>query len=120
MNRLLLLVSVGSLLPSAGNGQDLDPRIAELDKKLTAARNAASSLQRTIESLATELTNLRQGDKTITGPSAPSLEPTVEVDIAAKEDAFKNQMLGSELGGDQRENKLTARPELFIQSRFQT
>ncbi len=120
MNRVSLLLLFGSLFTSVVHGQDRDARIAELDKKLTAARDIASSLQRTIETLAAELTTLRQGDRTLAGLSAPSPGPIVEAHSAPNEDAFKNQILGPDLGGDQRENKLTARPELFIQSRFQS
>ncbi len=119
MNRVSLLLIFGGLLSSVVHGQDRDARIADLDKKLTEAREAASTLQRTIETLATELTSLRQSDKTIVAPSAPPPEPIVETHSAPKEHAFKNKILGVDLGGDERDKNLAGRPELFIQSRFQ-
>lgn len=105
MNRVSLLLIFGGLLSSAVHGQDRDARIADLDKKLAAARETASTLQRTIEALATELTSLRQSDNTVTPPT-PSPQPTADTRSVPKADAFKNQILGPNLGGDERDNKL--------------
>jgi hypothetical protein len=40
--------------------QDKDAQIAELDRKLTAARAVASDLQKTIDGLAAELAKIRE------------------------------------------------------------
>ena len=103
--------------PASVSGQNRDAKIAELDKKLSAAREAMSLLQRTIESLGVEVASLRQAAPQQASASPP--ETVTEAKTESKQDAFKKQILGSELGGDERDKNLAARPELFIQSRFQ-
>ena len=88
-------------------------------QELNAAREAAADLQKTIEGLATELAALRQTDKP---PSPSTFAPmAAEKKSPGKEaDSFKDQILRPDLGGDERESAISGRPELFIQSRFQT
>jgi len=114
----VLLAILVSLTSPVASSQDRDTRIADLDKKLAAARETASALQKTIDSLATELASLRQPENA--PPSATALpgapaEPLTEV----KPDGFKSQILRPDLGGDERDAKMTGRPGLFIQSRYQ-
>jgi hypothetical protein len=101
--------------------QDKDAQIAELDRKLTAARAVASDLQKTIDALAAELANIRQapnGAQTNALPAEGDAAGGKSRQDAA--DAFKEQMLRTGLGGDERDSEISARPELFIQSRFQS
>jgi len=95
--------------------QDQDARIDELAKKLKDAQQVAVSLQKTIDSLTDELESLRKSGKA-THPQAivSSSQATAEPDKGE----FRNQILVPDLGGDERSNRLTARPELFIQSRY--
>jgi hypothetical protein len=90
-----------------------------LDKKLAAARDAASTLQKTIEALASELASLRQAEN---APSLAAVLPAAPAAAAGglQEDGLRNQILRPNLGGDERDTKLSGRPELFIQSRYQT
>jgi len=111
----LLAIFVAVFIPAA-SAQGQDAKMADLARKLTAAREAASALQKNIEDLAAELASLR---KTGSAPSPPGLSAKTTAE-PRKEDEFKNQILRPDLGEDERDNKLSARPELFIQSRFQT
>lgn len=114
---LMVSVIVASLTVSA---QDKDARIAELDQKLTAARDAAATLQKTIEGIAGELAALRTNNP-VPGASALSASAAkVETSPVTEEEQFHNQIIRPDLGGDERETKISQRPELFIQSRFQT
>ncbi len=101
-------------------GQDQDARIEELDKKLQEARQVAVTLQNTIDSLADELVSLRKSRNAIS-PQPLSPQPPVsspQTTAESGKDKFKDQILIPDLGGDERSNRLTARPELFIQSRY--
>jgi hypothetical protein len=114
-----LYFAIAAFLCPTCRAQDRDAKVAELDKKLTAAREAASELQKTIEGLATELAALHQTDK----PSSPSsFGPAAAARTSPPKEAvsFKEQILRPDLGADERESELSGRPELFIQSRFQT
>ena len=109
----------GLLCQAVFSEDDRDRRIVELDKKLAAAREAANAVQKSIDSLANELASLRQGSS----PVSSSGEPKDTSDVAGEKDksrGFEEQIVRPDLGGDERDNKLSARPELFIQSRFQT
>ena len=121
MKTLLVCLSFCSILSSPAFPQDdRDRRIAALDRKLSAARESASALQKSIELLATELTSLR-APSSASSPPPSATEP--KDNVAADSDkrkGFGEQIIRPDLGGDERDNKLSARPELFIQSRFQT
>jgi hypothetical protein len=92
--------------------QDRDARIAELDKKLNAARQTASDLQKTIDGLATELAGLRE-------TKSPFVQPQKAKPAEDSAHNFREQILRPELGGNERDSEISAKPELFIQSRYQ-
>jgi hypothetical protein len=94
--------------------QEQDARIEELDKKLKDARQVAVTLQKTIDSLTDELESLRKSGKATPSQVLVSAQAKAE----SSEDDFKDQILVPDLGGDERSTRLTARPELFVQTRY--
>ncbi|HYM07260.1 MAG TPA: porin [Terriglobales bacterium] len=117
MNRILVLLLAVGILPLAVSGQDRDERIADLERKLAEARNSVAALQKTIEGLTSEVQMLRQPGTTSTASISVLPAPPAPVEDAAT--AFREQILRPDLAQDERESGLAARPELFIQSRFQ-
>ena len=103
------ILALGILALPAG-GQDYNERIGELERKLAEAKKSAAALQKSIEELTADVQALRRGSI-----PAASAEKTAETPSTI----FKEQILQSGLGGDERDAPLSARPELFIQSRFQ-
>jgi len=109
---LLLLVSVGA------NAQDREARVADLDRRLSDARELAQQLQRTIDLLSAELGALRES--ATSRAVAPAEGVGAKPDSAAGESgAFHQQIVRAELGRDERDHDLAGAPELFIQSRYQ-
>jgi hypothetical protein len=115
MRQTVLLALLFGALTFSLRAQNQDARIDELAKKLKDAQQVAVSLQKTIDSLTDELESLRKSGKA-TQPKAlaSSSQATAESD----KHEFRDQILVPDLGGDERSNRLTARPELFIQSRY--
>src|SRR5262245_7515312 len=111
------LLAATTLLPVTAYAQDQDRRIAELERNLAEARNVAAALQKTIDGLADEVKALRG---TASAPLA--LAPAAQArpsSADAPADPYREQILRPDLGENEREHQLSARPELFIQSRFQ-
>ena len=77
---LLFLVSFVSVLADA---QDRDQRIADLEKQLAEAKSSISVLQKTIDSLSTDIMALHQPEK----------GPATDVTTAAKEESGGNLTL---------------------------
>jgi hypothetical protein len=113
-NAILLAVLFGALNGSL-RAQDQDARIEELAKKLKEARQVAVTLQKTIDLLTDELESLQKSGKA-TSPQA--IASTSHTTAKSGKSDFKDQILVPDLGGDERSNRLTARPELFVQSRY--
>ncbi|HXF13598.1 MAG TPA: porin, partial [Terriglobales bacterium] len=97
------------------HAQEKDSRIEELDKKLKEARQVAVGLQKTIDSLTDELEGLRKSGKATPSQTLVSASQTK---AESSKDDFKDQILVPDLGGDERSTRLTARPELFVQTRY--
>ena len=115
MRQTLLVGLLFGVMNLSLRAQDKDARIEELDKKLKEARQVAVGLQKTIDTLSDELESLRKTDKAATPQSNVS---TSETTAESKKDEFKDQILVPDLGGDERSTRLTARPELFVQTRY--
>src|ERR1700680_2257689 len=80
MNRIAMRLLLAGILPIVTNGQDRDQRIADLERKLAEAKGSVAVLQKTIESLSTEVQALRQpGPKPAVGAAtaAPAAVPPV-------------------------------------------
>ena len=115
MKRLLIFTAALKLFGSALHGQDRDTRVEALAKQLAEARQTASALQKTIESLSDELESLR---KTQSTPQSATAVNTQQKSSGSDREEFRNQILVPDLGGDERSKRLTARPELFVQTRY--
>ena len=115
--RAIFWIAAG-LAPAFLTAQSRDERIAVLERQLQEARTGIAALQKTIETLGTELEALRQpAPASAILPSSESSGKTEAPQDAAQE--YRNQLIRPDLGEDERKNKLSGRPELFIQSRFQ-
>jgi hypothetical protein len=68
---LLLGLSI-IIIPAEAYAQDRDKRIAHLERQLADARNGIAGLQKTVESISTEMQALRQPESR-TGSSEPPL-----------------------------------------------
>src|SRR5215831_11288505 len=117
--RLLSLIVLACMEASFLYAQSREAKIDELDRKLTEARQAAAALQKTIDSLAIELASLRAGNATPV-QETPPLHSQVERGESGLWEQFRAQILGADIGRDERNNKLSERPELFVQARYQT
>ncbi len=94
--------------------QDHATRVAELDRKLSAAQTQAEALQATIAALAAELQTLKAPPPAGLGQPRRQRRPTDDSDAA-----YREQIVRPDLGSDERGHELAVAPELFVQTRFQ-
>jgi hypothetical protein len=125
-----LFLCLASALPLWAEDQDRDQRIAALERQLAEAKKGVATLQKTIESLSTEVQALRQTpskaaqdeltSKTEASPATPPSPDARDTSGKYAGDAhdFATRIIGSDNGGDERDNKLEAKPEIFIQTRY--
>ena len=127
-----LFLWLASILPLWGEDQDRDQRIADLERQLAEAKNAVATLQKTIESLSTEVQALRQPQSgSVRGESTSTREPSSATPQSQSQDAgdagrkyagdahdFATRIISPDNGGDERDKKLQAKPEIFIQTRY--
>ncbi len=124
MKQVALFLCLMGILPALMDGQDRDERIADLERKLAEAKGSIAVLQKTIESLSTEMQALRQPDSKSAGVAASASkgpEPAPPDDAKAAPDdtaEFATRILGPGNGSDERDSKLEAKPEIFIQTRY--
>jgi hypothetical protein len=109
--RLLACVTAVGLAGGSAYAQERDPRVDDLDRKLSEAQALAQELQQTIAALAAELRALK----------APASANVAAPAVTSRDDVspYREQILRLDLGGDERGHELVAVPELFVQSRFQ-
>ena len=104
--RLTMLIAIffcpGSVL-SQTSAADVS-RVDALEAQLAATQDNLRRLQTVIDGLASELS-------AITGQAS-------EATPASTPESYRDRILVGELGGNEREDELEARPELFIQSRY--
>ena len=60
--QVALFLCLAGLIPALADGQDRAQRVADLERKLTEAKDSVAVLQKTIESLSTVVQALRQPD----------------------------------------------------------
>ena len=128
MKQVALFLCLAGIVPALALGQDRDQRIADLERKLMEAKGTVAALQKTIESLSSEVQALRQPDpktaavEAIATPPAPApskeadTQPDTDLKDAARE--FAGRIIGSENGSNEHDNLLKAKPEIFIQTRY--
>ncbi|HLG15454.1 MAG TPA: hypothetical protein VJH03_13275 [Blastocatellia bacterium] len=118
----LLLLS-GSIIANAQQA-DRDRRLKEMERKLEEATRQLDQVNGVIQALRAEMSRLKgeeiEGDGPAGSPvAAPAQRPVASgqppSDRAAR---FIEQVIGPGVGSDERENQLSARPEIFIQARY--
>jgi hypothetical protein len=110
-------------LPIAAVAQPSDARerIGVIEQQLSAAQAELARLQGTIDELSTEVGELRAGSNGAT--SAAPVELTLggrEVERIGGRESYAERILAPDISGDERDQALEGRPELFVQSRYQT
>ena len=125
MKPVALLLCLANIVPSMAVGQDRDQRIAEVERKLAEAKGSFAALQMTIESLSNEVQALRQPDlksAVIAAQPVPAVSKksggTQTGPINTEAHEFAARIIGPEIGSDERDNVLGAKPEIFIQTRY--
>jgi hypothetical protein len=113
-----------SIIPALAAGQDRDQRIADLERQLAEAKGSVAALQRTIESLSKDVQALRQGDPRLAVATAGAVPVALPPASAPSEQAGGTQtdanqrIIDPEIGGNEHDNVLEAKPEIFIQTRY--
>jgi len=102
-----LLLALGAGLKAQTEPVEKD-RIRALEEQLAVTQRQLAELQGVVRNLIGQL-----GDRV--QPVAPRPVPEKPLE---EEDTFTDRILVKDLGHDEREHKLEARPELFIQSRY--
>jgi hypothetical protein len=110
MKQISLFLCLAGIIPTLADGQDRDQRIADLEWQFMEAKGSVAALQKTIESLATEVKALRPASTPV------SKETSGAQTDAAKE--FAARIIGPDNGSDERYSMLEAKPEIFIQTRY--
>jgi phosphate-selective porin O/P len=116
MKRMALFLCLTGTIPGFMNGQDRDQRIADLERQLTEAKGSVAALQKTIESLSSEVQALHQPE-----PKSAGAAPVAKEGGGEKTDAgqdFTARIIGAENGSNEHDNELNAKPEIFIQTRY--
>jgi len=119
MKRLSLFLSFAGLFTALTKGQDRDQRIAELERHLNEAKASIATLQKTMESLSSEMQSLREPDHKMAAVEATA--PPEKKTSEGKPDAsseFAGRMIGAENGSNEHDSELKAKPEIFVQTRY--
>lgn len=105
--------------------QPPSPPVQQLEQKLDSALEQLAQLTATIESLRSDLARLKKGDAGSSAapatsakgePFAPSENQASTANAEAA--AYRSRILGTSLSTSERDESLTARPELFFQGRY--
>jgi hypothetical protein len=109
-------------LPIAAVAQPRDDRggIGLIEQQLSAAQTELAHLQSTIDELSAQVGELRAALDGAT--SAAPIELALggaEVERVKGPDSYAERILAPDIGGDERDQALEGRPELFVQSRYQ-
>ena len=123
-----IFLCLTSIIPALAAGQDRDQRIADLERQLAEAKGSVVALQRTIESLSKDVQALRQGDPRSAVATASAVPVAPPPASAPSERAggtqtdsnqdFAERIIDPEIGGNEYDNVLEAKPEIFIQTRY--
>jgi hypothetical protein len=124
IRRQSLIVSCASAV-LAGHAQIVfaeDRRIEELESQLRAAQARVSELEQTLTQLASELTALKatkqEGGETASRRRTAAPARARSEDASESVDEQRMAILVPNLGDDERDHDLTARPALFLQTGF--
>ena len=97
MKQTSLFLCLACVIPTLAHGQDRDQRIADLERQFMEAKGSVAALQKTIESLATEVKALRPASTPV------SKETSGAQTDAAKE--FAARIIGPDNGSGWRQNR---------------
>jgi hypothetical protein len=118
MKQVTLFLFLAGIVPVSAGGQDRDQRIADLERQVKEAKGSVVALQNTIDSLSAEVEALRQpAPKSSAEASAAPASPAPSKEADAAHD-FAERIIGSDNGGNEHDNVLEAKPEIFIQTRY--
>jgi hypothetical protein len=112
MKRVLTLFWLASFATFA-NAQQSDDKLRELERKLNQAASHIQQLTSIIESLRTDLANLKNEKSEPVSTLKPS--PKREERPASP---FIERVIEPELGASERSHAIEAKPEIFIQTRY--
>jgi hypothetical protein len=120
MKQFALILCLAGIIPALVYGQDRDQRIADLERQLKEAKGSVAALQKTIESLSAEVDALRQPEpksspEARTIPAGPTETGGTQTDAAK---VFSERIIGPDNGSNESDNKLEAKPEIFVQTRY--
>jgi hypothetical protein len=119
MKQLRLFLFLAGTIPALAAEQDRDQRIADLERQLTEARGSIAELQKTIDSLSTEVHALRQPEpKSAAMPSGAPAEKGADKEQNDPAREFSERVIGAENGSNERDHEFEAKPEIFIQTRY--
>src|SRR5262245_7826553 len=95
--------------------QPESPRIKELEQKLDQATRQLDQLTEAVQSLRAEIAKLK-GERAINQDIQPSTTALPKPSQAeTTQSGFTDRIIEAEMGASEREEKLQARPEIFIQ-----
>ena len=120
MRQILLFLCLAGIFPTFTAAQDRDQRIADLERQLTEAKGTVAALQKTIESLSTQVQALRQPESKTAVASTDAAHAAKETEgpQAGPAQEFAARIIGPDNGSDERDHMLEAKPEIFIQTRY--
>ena len=120
MKQLALFLCLTNIIPALAVGQDRDQRFADLERQLMEAKGSIAVLQKTIESLSTELQALRQPEAKPAAATTNAMRVSTQ-EGGEKTDAaqdFTSRIISAENGSNEHDSDLNAKPEIFIQTRY--
>src|SRR3954449_13331904 len=97
---VLILTALAVRLSRADTVEDV--KVQELERKLTEARQTATALQKTIDELTDEVAALRTPKASSQTPTTFVNEPKESPESKSENQTFRDQILGTDLGGDER------------------
>jgi hypothetical protein len=112
MTRLTFFAVVGLSLPDLLSAQEASARVEALERQLLTAQDRVAELESMLSALAGEVAALKQQD----ADAAVNIEP--EPPLVDSSESYVERVLVPDLGGDERGETLTPRPELFVQTRY--
>lgn len=111
---VLLLLSLCAITSNAQ--QPGSTRIKELEQRLDQATRQLEQLNEAVQSLRAEIAKLKgESNRDAQLPAAASLQPA-QAETAQSD--FAERVIEPEMGANEREDTLQAKPEIFIQSRY--
>lgn len=112
MKRLLTLFWLASMTAFV-DAQQPDEKMRELERKLDQAASHIQQLSSIVESLRSEIANLKR--KETESASAPTSPGKPDEKSA---DEFNERIIGPRLGASERGHAVKPKPEIFIQTRY--